>query len=244
MTYRINGFDQIKAFYSWVFSNADKNVKPQHISLYLFLINQNNRNNWIEWFKCPFDLAMTGACIGSKKTYYSCLEDLQTWKFIKYKKGTNNWKAPLIKLEVLKCTATVPQSEPQSEPQCVPQSEPLPIHIYKLITNNLKHIIERYSEFEKLVNEFSKGNKLPTLQDRKDAFKKDIRIEAKGEYKDEMLFAFFNYWSEHNTNGKKMKYEMQKVFNISARLKTWCSKEFNNKPQSIPVTQKKRETSY
>ena len=99
---RINGFTQIKAFYSWTFDNQDKQIKPHHISLYLFLLNQNNRANWIEWFKCPYDLAMTGSCIGSKKTYYKCLNELEEWKLIEYKRGLNEWKAPLIKLEVLK----------------------------------------------------------------------------------------------------------------------------------------------
>ena len=144
---RINGFEQIKAFYSWVFDNQDKNIKPQHISLYLFLLNQNNRANWIEWFKCPYDLAMTGSSIGSKSTYYNCLQDLQEWKIIKYKPGVNNWKAPVIKLEVLKCTSTVPQSEPQPIP--------LPIHIYKLITDNLD-IVEK--NLEKWINS-EKGSK-------------------------------------------------------------------------------------
>jgi len=64
----MNGFEQIKSFYSWVFNNPDK-VRPTHISLYLFLLNQNNRAMWVEWFKCPYDLAMQGACIGNKNNY-------------------------------------------------------------------------------------------------------------------------------------------------------------------------------
>ena len=68
MSYRINGFKQIEAFYSIVFSGKYE-LSPQHISLYMFLLNQNNRANWVEWFKCPYDLAMNGAMIGSKKTY-------------------------------------------------------------------------------------------------------------------------------------------------------------------------------
>ena len=157
--YRINGFDQIKAFYSWVFNNADKRITPQHISLYLFLINQGNRNNWVEWFKVPFDLGMTGACIGNKKTYYSCLKDLSDWKLIKYEKGINEWKAPLIRLEVLNSTtsdtATVPLPEPLPIPQVVPLPIPLPTHIYKLLTNNLKLItdnIESVLDFLKTIN--------------------------------------------------------------------------------------------
>ena len=148
---RINGFNQIKAFYSWCFDNQDKQIKPQHISLYLFLLNQNNRANWIEWFKCPYDLAMTGSCIGSKKTYYKCLKELQEWELIEYTKGVNDWKAPLIKLEVLKCTSSVPQSEPLPIPQPTPQGILLPIpqgtKRYKLVTDNLELITEKIEDW-------------------------------------------------------------------------------------------------
>ena len=99
----MNGFEQIKSFYSWVFNNPDK-VRPTHISLYIFLLNQNNRSMWVEWFKCPYDLAMQGACIGNKNTYYKCLDELQLFKLIEYKKGINLHKSPLIKLIKLYCS--------------------------------------------------------------------------------------------------------------------------------------------
>lgn len=159
MDYRINGFEQIKSFYSWVFSNPEK-VRPTHISLYLFLLNQNNRSNWVEWFKCPYDLAMQGACIGNNGTYYRCLDDLKEWKLIDYKKGLNNYKAPLVKLFVLYDyeQVTVPLSEQPteqvSEQQYAQLSEQLPAHIYKLITDNIKLITSKESEFEKLLNDF------------------------------------------------------------------------------------------
>lgn len=121
---RINGFEQIKAFYTIVFSQEFP-IKPQHVSLYIFLVNQNNRNNWVEWFKCPLDLAMMGACIGSKKTYYACLDDLQEWELIKYKQGENLWKAPQIRLEVLKSSSM--------ETSTVPQSEQVPIQLPTLV---------------------------------------------------------------------------------------------------------------
>ena len=146
-TYRINGFEQIKAFYSWVFNNPDK-VRPTHISLYLFLINQANRANWAEWFKCPYDLAMQGACIGNNGTYYKCLDDLQKWGLIEYKKGINNYKAPLINLiclydiEQLTEQVTVPLSEQVTEQQYVQLTEQLPVHIYKLLTSNIKLITD------------------------------------------------------------------------------------------------------
>jgi len=101
---RINLFTQIRAFYSRVF-DEDIELRPTHISLYFFLLNQNNRVNWIEWFKCPFDTAMAGALINSNKTYYSVLDDLQKFEFIKYRKGKNNYKAPQICIIPLKQNA-------------------------------------------------------------------------------------------------------------------------------------------
>jgi hypothetical protein len=154
---RINGFDQIKAFYSWVFNNVDKRITPQHISLYLFLINQNNRNNWVEWFKCPYDLAMQGACIGNKKTYYSCLNDLVKWNLIQYSKGANEWKSPLIKLEVLNRTS----SDTSTVPQSVPLPTPLPTHIYKLITDNLQLITIHFAEIAKFIEALKRKDRKP-----------------------------------------------------------------------------------
>lgn len=161
---RINGFEQIKAFYSWVFNEPEK-ARSSHISLYLFLLNQNNRANWVEWFKCPYDLAMHGARIGSKSTYYNCLNDLKEWKIIDYQKGQNNFKAPLIKLFVLYKSVplseqvTVPLSEPQTEPQCVPLPVPLTGKKYKLLTDNIELIINNIDDVVCYLNDSFSDNK-------------------------------------------------------------------------------------
>lgn len=144
----MNGFDQIKAFYSWVFNNPDK-VRPTHISLYLFLWNQNNRSMWVEWFKCPYDLAMQGACIGNNKTYYNCLDQLQEWGLIEYKRGLNNYKAPMIKLIQLYDNAQLTEqvTVPLSAQVTAQVTAQLPAHINKLITDNKKLIIDNLEKW-------------------------------------------------------------------------------------------------
>jgi len=178
----MNGFEQIKSFYSWVFNNQDK-VRPTHVSLYLFLWNQANRNMWVEWFKCPYDLAMQGACIGNKGTYYRCLDELQDWGLIKYKKGINMTKAPLISLIQLYGSVpltglvTVPLSEPQHAPQPEPLSVLLPVPIYKLITNNIELVsgkLEFWINSERTHddNKILGFNYRPQYENTSDEFKK------------------------------------------------------------------------
>ena len=134
------------------------------MSLYMFLVNQNNRNNWVEWFKCPFDLAMAGSGVTNKKTYYTTLLDLQNWGVLEYKKGVNNYKAPLIRLEVLYDTSIVPQSEPQLSPQVIPLPVPLCVpQLYnniKLLTNNIEPIT---LDIEKIISFLDSGFKNDTI---------------------------------------------------------------------------------
>lgn len=165
MAYRIDGFKQIEGFYSWVFSNPDK-IRPTHISLYLFLWNQNNRALWCEWFKCPYDLAMQGACIGNNNTYYKCLDELQNWGLIEYKKGINNFKAPLISLKLLyeneQVTeqVTVPQCEQQTAQQYVQQPAQQHVYIYNYIHNNIELINSNFKKLESFILSLNNKNNI------------------------------------------------------------------------------------
>ena len=211
--YRINYFKQIKDFYSLIF-NTDYEVRPVHISLYMFLLNQNNRNNWVEWFKCPFDLAMAGACINSKNTYYKTLDDLQFFNLIEYEKGINLFKAPKIKILPIKevssvlnnDTLTEQVSVPQSEPLSVPQSEPLSVllnkNTYKLITYNFETINLKQKEVNLFLesilpikHEEGKRKKVP--------LKKEIELPFE-------FIEIWDLWLEYRVAKKITKYASDK----------------------------------
>lgn len=63
-----------------------------------------------------------------------------------------------------------------------------------------------------------------TLDERMEDFKIQV-LSFRNQYSDDMLEAFFNYWTEHNENGKKMRFEQQKIFNLGMRLSTWQRNE-------------------
>ena len=62
------------------------------------------------------------------------------------------------------------------------------------------------------------------LQDREEKFKQNV-AEFKGMYSSEMLRAFYNHWSQHGDNDRKMLFEKEKAFQVSKRLLTWKRNE-------------------
>lgn len=68
---------------------------------------------------------------------------------------------------------------------------------------------------EKIVKE-----KSLSLSDRIEKFKNEL-IPFVERYGKDMIFAFFDYWSEPNPSKTKMKFEMQKTWDIAKRLRTW-----------------------
>lgn len=60
-----------------------------------------------------------------------------------------------------------------------------------------------------------------TLDQRKQEFGQWI-AECKGDYERDLLKEFYLYWTEKNPNGRKMRYEKEKTFDVCRRLATWA----------------------
>jgi len=82
---------------------------------------------------------------------------------------------------------------------------------------------------DKEIKEDSKKPIKIDLQTRKENFITEIS-SFKDKYSKDMLNAFYNYWSELNPSKTKMKFELQKTFEVSKRLAYWSNQEFINKP--------------
>lgn len=66
----------------------------------------------------------------------------------------------------------------------------------------------------------SKGS----LEERKKKFY-DSLTQFVEEFSKPTVRSFYEYWTEHNEDGLKMRFEMEKVFNKKKRLVTWKSRE-------------------
>ena len=69
------------------------------------------------------------------------------------------------------------------------------------------------------------------IKKRKEEFKNSLRPFISISYDKILMTEFFEYWSEHGDNDKKMRFEKEKSFSVDRRLKTWKIKsvEFKNK---------------
>jgi len=50
-------------------------------------------------------------------------------------------------------------------------------------------------------------------------------VSRGGIYQPQMIRAFFNYWTERNKSGTKMRFELEKTWETSKRLMTWANNE-------------------
>jgi hypothetical protein len=80
-----------------------------------------------------------------------------------------------------------------------------------------------WTEFKELVHNFKPKGK--TLEDRKTDFYQEL-TEYTTKYPTKLLREFYDYWSEHKKQGKKMRFEMEKTWDTSRRLARWSR---NNK---------------
>lgn len=88
----------------------------------------------------------------------------------------------------------------------------------------------------KLAGDTPSDTQKEALETRKHAFGEKL-VPYIEQYGKVLIREFFDYWTEHNENGRKMRFEKEKTFEISRRLARWSKNNNNNKSSksSLPV---------
>ena len=205
----MNGYDLSRSWFDWSFENPER-INPNHTALYFFIIEHCNRLGWKEKFGLPTTMAKEAIGIRSYNTYINTLNDLVEFGFIKLiEKSKNQYSSNIVAL-----------SNFDKAPD-------------KALDKALiKHTTKQYESIDSINKQ--ETNKQQTIEERKSKFY-DSLIPFVDEYPKQMLRDFFEYWSEHGEKDKKMRYEKEKTFGISQRLRTWYNRnpkqyEQNNDP--------------
>lgn len=80
---------------------------------------------------------------------------------------------------------------------------------------------------EHLPNKIKEYNKEELKKEREERARNfyDTLLPHLEKYGKDMLRSFYNYWSEWNKSETKMKWEMERTWEVSKRLSTWASRE-------------------
>ena len=89
---------------------------------------------------------------------------------------------------------------------------------YQIVTNDLTN--KQPTSNQRVTTNKNVKNVKNDIKERKAEFKK-LLAKYKEIYVLDMIKDFYEYWTEHSINDKKMRFEKQTSFDISRRLKTW-----------------------
>lgn len=206
----MNGYELSRKWFDWSFENPER-INPNHTALYFFIIEHCNRLGWKEKFGLPTTMAKEAIGIRSYNTYINTLNDLVEFGFINLiEKSKNQYSSNIVAL---------------SNFNKAPDKA--------LDKAMIKHVTKQ-GESNSSINK-QETKKQITIEERKIKFY-DSLTEYVEEYPKQMLRDFFNYWSEHGENDKKLRFEKEKTFGIKQRLSTW----FNRNPKQY----QKNETDH
>ena len=76
-----NGYAYSRQWFEFIFETEEM-ITPAHTSLYLWIVELNNRLQWKEVFGLPTQYTMQASRIKSYKYYKKTLDDLIKWGFI------------------------------------------------------------------------------------------------------------------------------------------------------------------
>jgi hypothetical protein len=92
----MNSYELSRIFFDWSYENPEK-VNPNHIALYFFIIEHNNRLGWKPKFGLPMQMAMDAIGIKNYRTWANTFNDLVNYGFIEvFQKSKNQYSANII----------------------------------------------------------------------------------------------------------------------------------------------------
>lgn len=235
----INGYQLSRSWFDFCFDNPEK-INPTHTAIFFFAIEHCNRLGWKEKFGFPTQMTMDALGIKKHQTYIKYFNDLCEWGFFNLvQRSKNQYSANIISLSnalpkngraLDKAFIKHAAKQTESNGQSTGQSKD---SIDKQLTINQE---QENKGTNSGAADAARAQK--SLEEREKEFMERVAAHL-DTYPKEMLRSFYDYWTEKNEGGRRMKFEMQRVFDVSRRLATWKRNE-QNKPYG---NSKKREST-
>ncbi len=148
----------------------DNRLRPTHIALYMALFQFANASRFKTEFQAARAELMQYSKIGSTKTYYKCLDELQRWNYIGYQPSKNVYQSS--KFSISKFYTSGKQAVNKQETSGK-QALPPYINIYKLY-KDYKYYKQLKPNFKNEIILFFKNENTPDQFDFKTEAEKFI----------------------------------------------------------------------
>lgn len=123
------------------------------------------------------------------------------------------------------------KTQPKSQPKGTPKSTFVTIcnfETYRIGKKKTNQNIHQNTN----QNKTSVSQKREAIKEREHEFGMSL-IPYMEKYSKEMIRAFFNYWSEIDQSGTKMRFEREKTWETSKRLMTWANRDRPTSKSSV-----------
>ena len=105
-----------------------------------------------------------------------------------------------------------------------------------------KEKIEKKEVPDKKNTHTAKRDFSASLDERRDAFRIDC-FSFIGQYDNESVNDFFNYWSEENEETRKMRFEEERYWSLVRRIKRWMKNQYTSADNAATIRLKKTKAS-
>ena len=106
---------------------------------------------------------------------------------------------------------------------------------YRVQKESNTNVLQTKNDSNTIKERKGKESKEKDINTRKNEFCDTLK-SFKELYPSTLLTEFYEYWTEAKPGGKKMRFEMEKVFDVSRRLKTWAKNQKNFAPQQLQTS--------
>ena len=219
--------------------HKDSNLNPTHISLYMALFQEWNKNRFADQFSVSRSQLMKTAKIGSKSTYHRCISDLDEWNYISYHPSRNPHKGSEVQMANFH-TDTVPtegQDSPKSSGQVEQYSPNSGGQVGHYSPNTVPVTIYKHANIIKQINMSKHANPENDLEVI-NFFKNENKTEAEALH-------FFNYYQSKgwkvgdNTDMKDWKAVAKSWIRKSESSKTFKDYQGNSDQDYLKINQNK-----
>jgi len=222
----MNGYDLSRNWFNFSFENPEK-VRPIHAAIFFFACEHCNRLGGKDKFGFPSQMTMDAIGVKNYQTYGRALKDLEDWGFIIFvERSRNQYSANIISI-------SAPTKNGIARGKALDKATLK--HVSKQTRSTVYSTVYSTVSIDKPLT--NKPSNQETKECRENSFREQVAQHT--QYNPKMLEAFSDYWTESKPKGKKLKFEMQRTFDIKRRLKTWSKNDtkFGTTDKLSPIEQ-------